>query len=1182
MIDLSHQSLNGVTGHSSKESLTDGLTNSTNGHADGLTNGGRVHVDSHVRPLILLPISAHNDEALKSNIGVLSASIGDFDLINVLYTLAARKSRFSRRAFAVAEPAAVKQGLDASSMTFGKAPNSSARQIAFVFTGQGAQWPEMGSKLFHEYAVFRRSIQYMDKVLSTLHQAPEWTLESLLLEAAATSRIHQPEVSQTLCTAIQVALVDLLRQWGIVPMATVGHSSGKTFHRRHAYMGANNISGEIGAAYAAGLLRAGEAIVIAYCRGRSVVTNKRKGLMIAVGLGPDTVMPYLEGLHDDIKVAAVNSPGSITLSGEPEAIQTLHATFDKAMVFNRILETGNNAYHSHHMLALGRGYEELATRSLDEVKDLISSKPAFPPITMVSSVTPQKGSPDVTPSYWRKNLESPVLFSQAVEKLVRDTSIDLMIEIGPHPALCGPLKQIRAGLKEKEVNLPACLASLRRGEHDVVAILNLVGNLFLHNAPVDLVAVNATEEVRNETILLHHGSHCIDMPQYQFAYQEKPIYFEGRFNREYRTRKKQRHDLLGARMPGTSKSHPSWRNVIRIKDLHWLEDHKVSGRPVFPAAAYFAMAIEAARELHNDDADSPPAMAFKLRQVNIHAALPLVDDDLGVETVLSMEKIVLTSTNLESDWYKFSISSTVPNSDVWTENCDGTITTESVSISVDNDRRLHGNPRSRALSMKRWYDKFAAMGLQYGPTFQALSNLRAYRRDNTALADVDLYPTRGNVKGGESDYLLHPAALDTCLQLALIGTYAGQVENVKKAFVPVAVDEMTVWVPQSCGETAVGLGGGRLLGQRSLYAKAQLYSRSGAPLLDIQEIKCTLYDGAAAVPDKIPREPYWRTVWRPDIDMLSNDDAKALSPPLSLHQSKLDAIENFIASSLAHIKPQLFKEFHSKAQDHDAFPALVPSVSDAAESIPGSVDRLQDVPEVKCVKPLVDSLEEIMTGKHSSLELPVQNQILHDLRSAGLLVQGGHHQLSFLVDLLAHKNPRMNILELEAGTGGGTQSVLDVLRSDSLFKRFNHYTVTDSRHKFVAELEIQFEGHTGLSFKRLKIEEDLASQEIELYSFDLIIAADVIGQLDHSENTLKNIHNLLKPEGKLAILQITRPRLYSDFFARALTGKWAKTRLFRSESEWAQALRQCGLSGVDISLPDVCIQSSHRFQQLTV
>lgn len=903
--------------------------------------------------------------------------------------------------------------------------------------------------------------------------------------------------------------------------------------------------------------------------------------MIAVGLGPAGVEPYLENLHDQVKIAAVNSPASATLSGEPEAVEKLADMFDADKVFNRVLKTGDNAYHSHHMLALGEQYEDLASRCLRDIEAITSKEPAGASIRMVSSVVPDKETPQFGPSYWRKNLESPVLFSQAVASLARSVPIDLMIEIGPHPALSGPLKQIRAEVEQSGGKLPQCLASLQRGEHDIVSILKLAGNLYLQNAAINLVAVNSTEHVYHGAIHLEHGRQCVGMPPYQHTYPEKPLYYEGRPYREYKSRKHLRHDLLGARLPGASKTNPSWRNILRIKDIPWLEDHKLNQNPVFPATGYVAMAIEAARQLHQDAWDSAPAKSFNLRQVSILSPLRLVDGELGAETVLSMEKVVLTNTNLTSSWYKFSISSVNAEGDAWTEHCSGTIAAESADTTIDDDLQLHGDSRSRQLSMKRWYDKFKNIGLDYGPCFQGLSNLQAYRGTNIASSQVVLDPTKDKVKGGESEYLVHPATLDTCLQLALISSHAGQVESAKKAFVPVLIDEMTIWVPEQSESVGYALAGGNLLGSRSLYAKVQLFTKSGAPLLDIQEVKCLAFEGAEIADSNMVREPYWRTVLRPDIDTLTNAHAKDLLPPTNLSSSKLEAVDDFFTTSLLKARLDLgnVNGNGDKSENHDAFSAWIRSFSSTSPSAHPSMaynEELRDIPEARCVKLLTDSIHDILSGKTTSLELLMQDNLLHQLSSSGLLVQGGHDQLCNIVDLLAHKNPRMSILELDAGTGGATKAILDVLGSKSAFKRFNNLTVTDARQIFVADAKMSLAEYDGVSFEKLDIQKDPMTQGFHASSFDLIIAAGNISQVDYTESTLRYMHSLLKPNGKLALLQTTRPRLCSEVIARTLSGKWDDSTLFQSETVWSHLLQKSGFSGIDISLDDVGYRSHEQ------
>jgi acyl transferase domain-containing protein len=904
--------------------------------------------------------------------------------------------------------------------------------------------------------------------------------------------------------------------------------------------------------------------------------------MMAVGLGPDQARSYLSGIESKVKIAAINSPDSVTLSGETEAIEKLSKTMSEKGIFARVLKTGGNAYHSHHMAALGEAYEELANEALGEIRSYTANEPSNPTLKWVSSVT-LKEEFTVPPAYWRRNLESAVLFSPAVEKLAREERIDLMIEVGPHPALGGPLKQIRASLENKGVKLPNCLGSLRRGEHDVTSMLTLAGNLFINNAPVDLVAVNATERIEYGELTLSHGFPCIDLPQYNYSYPETPVYFENRFNKEYRTRKHLRHDVLGARVPAGSRTHGQWRNVLRLKDLPWLEDHKLLPHAVLPGAAYLTMAIEAVSQMHHEAEDAATIKSFKLRQVAINSALRVEDTELGVETVLDMERLPLTTTNANSQWYKFSIGSMVPNSDVWTQHCTGTISAVTRETSIGECERIQTDPRSRPLDISRWHERFQAAGLGYGPAFQGLSNLRAYRGSNIAAADVALKPTAGFAN--ESEYTIHPATLDTIIQLALISAHAGQVENLEKAFVPIFADDVSIWVPKSDNKQGLGVASGKIFGLRSMYARAQLFTPAGAPLLDIGELKCVSYEGPLdADASNIAREPYWRPVARPDIDTLTPAIARAMSPPKEIALSTLttlDALSTHILASIAHtLQEDIIRD---KTQNHDVFASWVKSWASSSEgqriigfgkekilaTIEKLATELKDIPEAKSLKALHDSLDSVLRGETTSVKVLMEGNLLAELFGSGILVSGAYSQLQHIVDLLAHKNPRMRILEVGAGSAGATSSVLKTLASGSTLKRFEEYMFTDSAGWCVTEAQSRFNGHNGLVFQTLDILQDPTSQGFEPHSFDLIIAANVVSQTENLKTGLKHIHSLLKPYGSLVMLETTRSTVTYEILSRTLTGKWEQDRTSLTPDEWNSILQEDGFSGADISLEDV-------------
>lgn len=228
---------------------------------------------SIARSKFLIPLSATSIDALDNQAQNLAAM--DLDRINVVdlaHTLGTRRSALTQRGFALLGQKSMKEDLDPSHFLKTGMGSFSKLPIAFVFTGQGAQWPQMGKELIEEFPSFRRSIQDLDAVLQALPEEPSWTLQEALLDPKETSQIGHVTRSQPVCTAIQIAYVQLLAKWGINPVGVIGHSSG-----------------EIGAAYAAGRLTADQAIVIAYYRGYVVgkSTNPTPGGMMVAGLGKE-------------------------------------------------------------------------------------------------------------------------------------------------------------------------------------------------------------------------------------------------------------------------------------------------------------------------------------------------------------------------------------------------------------------------------------------------------------------------------------------------------------------------------------------------------------------------------------------------------------------------------------------------------------------------------------------------------------------------------------------------------------------------------------------------------------------------------------------------------------------------------------------------------------------------------
>lgn len=383
----------------------------------------------------------------------------------------------------------------------------------------------------------------------------------MLDELQDAERINRPEASQPLCTALQIALVELLHSFGILPAVVMGHSSG-----------------EIAAAYAIGALSHESACRVAYWRGQLAgklrASGTYNGAMMSVNLSDSQVPAYLEkaGLNkapqNTIHVACINSPTNVTLSGSSDDLDILKARLDQEEIFAHKVNTGV-AYHSPTMRAIADEYTE-RLGSLEAGEERARTN-----IPMVSSVSAQLAPPKLLgmPNYWVENLVSPVRFSAAMQRLADlGSSIPLppgvdaitnIVEIGPHPALRRPVKDNLASIK----STIRYHSSLERSKSAPNTVASLAGTLFCLGHAVSVSAVNG------------QAKGCLpaltDCPPYPFNHGRQ-YWNESRMSRDYRLRKHTLGHLLGKRNHDWNELHPRWRNWLCVEDMPWLADHVVS------------------------------------------------------------------------------------------------------------------------------------------------------------------------------------------------------------------------------------------------------------------------------------------------------------------------------------------------------------------------------------------------------------------------------------------------------------------------------------------------------------------------------------------------------------------------------------------------------------------------------
>lgn len=841
----------------------------------GKPKAGADYDHSSSRPFVI-GLSAHDKTTLTRNIAAHAKVADRFYLADLAYTLNTKRTRFPQRAFTIARDGKVTE--DFGSFKFGSATKASASKLGFIFTGQGSQWAGMAVEAMQAFPSFLDTIRMLDSVLQKLEPSPSWSIEEVLLTPSKTSRISEAEIAQPVCTAIQIAIVDLFAQWDISPAVNVGHSSG-----------------EIAAAYAAGLLSAPEAIIAAFYRGLTVMQVAPSGSMLAAGVGVNEVGKYISDLSDAVVVACENSPSSVTLSGEFAGIQDAKRRLDDAKIFARELKTGK-AYHSPQMSPVASVYNDLLSKAFPS---LTQESLAWrqPRARMISSVTGDEFLDDhISIMYWSENLRNRVLFDSAITTLgqTKDLKdVDLLLEIGPHSALAGPFKQIcLANDFDRFIYIPTFV----RNADSSVQLLKAAGELFLRDYPLNIQELNAIENATADTNVAKSRRPRLltELPPYQWNY-EKRFWTEPRFSHEQRNPRHGRHDLLGSRIAGLSDRSIVWRNMLRHRDLPWLKDHQLGNVAVFPAAGHMSLAVEALKQV--SEFEGLHVEGVTLRDVDIQTALVIPETDNGIEVQLRFQKI--TNSTKPVTWYSFTVESFAD--ELWTSHSKGRIAINHEASTKKLDSPVDVSRLTQRVPGKRWYDAFNRVGFEYGPSFQSLSQIRTNGKDHDAAANLNIAVESGLMKG-ESRYILHPSTIDACLQLIIVSINAGRHKEMAWGVVPVKMEEINLWFP---GEHA-GQGGHAVAWTddhdgRYFNTHTKLATDAGDLVLEIKNLRCVAYE--AAVPQNATearrRKPYMAVSWKSDITSLSSAQAIRAYPEI---QTESDSIGK-IADLLNHKRP---------------------------------------------------------------------------------------------------------------------------------------------------------------------------------------------------------------------------------------------------------------------------------------
>ncbi len=590
------------------------------------------------RPLHLLTLSARNEAALQQLAQAYLDSLSDTalaaDFPNAAYSANTGRAKLNARLAVLApttEQACQKlsafiQGQDEPGLSHHTLTGGDPPKIAFLFTGQGAQYVGMGHDLYDSQPTFRAAMDRCDEILKPY--LGESLLEIIYPNAADPSRpskIDHTAYTQPALFAIEYSLAQLWLSWGITPSAVMGHSLG-----------------EYVAAVVAGVFSLEDGLKLIAARGRLMGSLPAGGTMAAVLSPAEQVSQVIERRRAMsqlpefiVCISGINGPQSTVISGEQTAVKEVL----DALAAEGIRTVQLNVSHAFH--------SPLMDPMLDEFEQIADSLVyATPKIRFISDVSGDfaKGNQVSTARYWREHASQPVQYMRSIQSLYRE-GMDVYLEIGPNPTLIGLGQRILP-----EPTRPIhWAASLKQKQNDWAYLLTSLGSLFTFGVSVDWSAFDQP-----------YARKKLALPTYPF--QRTRFWIDAKPASSLLSSRAQQiqpgaHPLLGRRLRSPAKSI-TFENWLTPDAFSFLNDHRLFGAAVLPGTAYLELGLAAGKEFFEGE-------PFSIENLTLQTAL--VVDENG-ERVL---QTLITPVDAQSA--RIDIYSQAGETDTWEHHASGNL-----------------------------------------------------------------------------------------------------------------------------------------------------------------------------------------------------------------------------------------------------------------------------------------------------------------------------------------------------------------------------------------------------------------------------------------------------------------------------------------------------------------------------
>ena len=1157
----------------------------------------------------LLPLSGKTDNALRELAQRYLAWLDEHSmalepknsaaspfLSDMAWTAGVGRSQFAHRAgVAFRDAESLRAGLKAVAEGDRGAEAQATTKVAFVYTGQGAQWIGMGKSLYEQEPVVRAVLDRCERLI--LEERGTSLLDVMFGRGEATGDLNDAAWAQPAVYALGCALTALWRSIGVEPSVVIGHSLG-----------------EFAAAQAAGVFGLEEGLRFVAKRGVLLSSVPELGTMAAVFAPEDQVVAAVDEYN-----ASSDSPGlSIAvdngihqvISGPIAAVQTVSERFEAKEITVRPLSR-NQAFHS--------ALVEPALDALEETyqEDVVASPPS---VALVSNVTGSVVAPDeiLDGKHWRRHAREPVQFRRGIGTLA-ELGTDLVIEVGPH-AVLGPLVSlvwfdVTDGAKD-----PIVLESMLRPSKDVLpsdhedGFMDAVAGAYEAGLTLAFDGLFAAEERRRTELPgypFQRARHWVDAPR--------------------RRRAAAGHPLMGTR-------HESPRGEVMFEtemfpsDPSWLDDHRVFGRAVMPGALYGVMAATAAL--------SEGAQSVDVENMQLHSALVFAEDDSADDTTQAGRKIqAVLSASEDGNTRHIEIFSKGESEEGWALHAESEVSLGGGGRGTVNRVDVDGlKSGMESQDVAAFYRARAEAGIHLGPSFRTLQDLWA--ANGEAVGEVVL-PEAVSSSGID----LHPILLDGCFQVFSAAWNSARGED-EITYLPFGWERL--WLRQMLperlvcharlrksvrdkerdeeqSETSEVLSGdllfytpdGTELGGLSGYIVKR--ATRAALLSETEELHDLLYEtvwrdrtladgmlsadfltSPTGVADRsIPFTEYLagegveadeRVELLNDLERLSWLYALMALEQLGWERKVGEFVEPEAVRERLDVPSKHQRMFRRmfdllvKAkvveEEGDGFVVKIGQDDPLPDHMPHNPDEFADqmsarywhgTNEIGLFTRCAAAFADALVGQADPLTLlfgsgePTAGDLYLKSPAGRMANQMLGDAVAALLDTLP-EDRRLRVLEVGAGTGAGTAAVLPELPAG----RYD-YTYTDISAGFFAEAETRFGGSDGsIEYRALDIEKDPVEQGFDLHGYDLVIASNVLHGTRYLNETLTHCRMLLAPSGQLVALENLCGLDWQDMTFGQLDGWWRFADDYRTHhamlgpAVWRQALGDAGFGEVEV------------------